>query len=177
MFSFLHGRCVGVCVCSSTYSRISFISSHFSSSSSSLLVVVRFTRSFQFLIIYFGGAHKEPIVCVCVCECDGCSCIVGNVRLKDWLCAYFAFSHILGCNAISPVRESGITSWHSCKCTLIYLLCSLFFRRFWFLYNAQSQPRIRIYSLKSLGICECQSSTEYTAYVINFRYLQNITRH
>lgn len=45
--------------------------------------------------IYIGGAlhtmNRPRNLSVCVCV--RCSCIAGKVRLKDWLCAYFAFSH------------------------------------------------------------------------------------
>lgn len=110
--------------------------------------------------------------------------------LKDWLCAYFAFSQSNAWQ--SEVREKervDITSCIAAKCykRAIYLLslpclvlwCWCANARKRESANAQSQPRMHIYISfvrQAIGAFMNVSRRQYTAYVINFRYFYEILR-
>lgn len=91
--------CACICVCSSTYSRVQLVC---------LIYFFIFFSSASVFFAYFNSWLFTLEVQECASVCWACSCIVGMVLgHRDWLCAYFAFSHSDA--TMQFARESGIT--------------------------------------------------------------------
>lgn len=187
MFSFIC-ECRCDCVCSSTYSRgshvpedSSYLFLHFFSSSSSTLAVMCFfcwCSCFGFVSAHERIHFNSWLFTLEVRAMDRMEWIVSIALLvwfglKDWLCAYFAFSQS---NARqSEVREKervDITSCIAAKCykRAIYLLSLPCLVLWCWCANARKREcpkpakNAHLYFIcvaSNRGIYECQSSTVY----------------